>query len=156
MESKDYLDVFRGGFIQKMSLLTWEAAQWLQYVGYEFNKDKDLLRFKFKTSTYGIQFHLEQKAFSNLYGEPAHIPFNKTYEFFRTLKYAERSKIKTMETIKEYGLSACERAYNLHVHGGNGAMCVAYELLSGEMMDSEAQNIGDRLIDAGRHLKENN
>ena len=69
-------------------MITWDACQWLQYIGFEWNKSNDTISFKFKTSSYGIGFDVEVKAFSDMYGEPD-INYREAYSFFREIKYSE-------------------------------------------------------------------
>ena len=82
------LEYFRPQFIRKMALIKWEAGQWIQYIGFKFDEKNDTIILTFKSSTYGITFEIEKKAFSSLYGEP-HIPYTETYQFFRGVKYSQ-------------------------------------------------------------------
>jgi hypothetical protein len=91
-----HLDIFeqtKPMFLRKLNLIRWEAAQWMQYSGYDYDEKHDTLTLHFKTSSYGIMFDVETKAFSSLYGEPF-IPFNEAYEFFRSTKYNEAEDVK--------------------------------------------------------------
>jgi len=85
--TKDYLEVVSIEFQRKMRLINWEAGKWMQYTGYEYKEGRDVLVFNFKTSSYGISFSVEVKAFSCIKGEPF-IPFNYTYNYFKSIKYS--------------------------------------------------------------------
>tara|TARA_R110000868_G_scaffold227395_3_gene480389 strand:+ start:1823 stop:2092 length:270 start_codon:yes stop_codon:yes gene_type:complete len=82
------LEMVKPMFIKKMGLLKWEAGQWIQYQGYDFDADKDMVTFRFKSSSYGISFDLETKAFSSLHGKPD-FNYSSTYRFFRNIKHNE-------------------------------------------------------------------
>ena len=84
-----YLRAVTPAFLAKLDLIKYKAARWLQYRGFEYNKDTDRITFKFKTSSYGISFELETKAFSQ---NEDHVfkslhDFYKVYNYFKELKY---------------------------------------------------------------------
>ena len=85
MNKANYLEMAGPMFLHRMRLIKWEAAQWMQYVGFEWDKKTDNIVLKFKSSSYGIMFHVEISAFSPLYGDP-YIEFNEAYQFFKDLK----------------------------------------------------------------------
>lgn len=80
------LEYFEASYIHRMSLIKWEAGQWMQYVGYSYDNIYDIVTLKFKSSTYGIGFSLKDKAFSGLYGEPV-INYTEAYNYFKDIKY---------------------------------------------------------------------
>ena len=84
------LGISEPAFQRMMSFIDWEEAQWMQYVGFEYDESHDEIRLMFKTSRYGLKFDLTMKAFKTLYfGEDGivHLEFNEDYNFFKTLKY---------------------------------------------------------------------
>ena len=90
MHNIDYFENAKPTFLTKLSLLKWEAAQWVQYVGFYID-EYDNLFLQFKSSTYGISFEVKQKAFSSIYGEP-YIEFSDAYQYFKKVKYGEYIK----------------------------------------------------------------
>jgi len=86
------LEMAGGTFLGKISMISWKAAQWTQYTGYEFNKSTDRITLKFRTSSYGISFEITMKAFSSLYGEPI-IIYDEAYKFFKSLKYNKADRL---------------------------------------------------------------
>ena len=86
------IERFKTDFKFKMSMITWKAAQWMQYRGYDYNKYSDTVTLLFRSSSYGISFKVEMKAFSNIYGEPS-FPYEETYNYFKSVKYNECVKI---------------------------------------------------------------
>lgn len=92
---KRLLDTVKPMFLKKANLLKWEACQWLQYTGWTKNERRDTYVLRFKTSTYGITFHVEVYAFTSLYGDLSHlfkIHFNEIYAYFKSVKYEEVTK----------------------------------------------------------------
>jgi len=92
----EYLNMARGMFLLKLGLINYRAARWLQYNGFELDEKLDRIIFKFKTSTYGISFEVEVRAYrdsthyDNVYKD-LH-DFDYVYKYFRDLKYDNLEK----------------------------------------------------------------
>ena len=92
----EYLNMAKGTFLFKLGLINYKAAKWLQYNGFELDEKLDRIKFKFKTSTYGISFEVEVRAYldsthyDNVYKD-LH-DFDYVYKYFRDLKYDNLEK----------------------------------------------------------------
>lgn len=91
---------FRVEYLCKLRYIDWEAAQWMQYVGYDWDHEgnNDDLVLHFKTSSYGIGFSIRMKAFSSLYGEPR-LDFNEVYNYFKDVKYGQYKPYEEGQTF---------------------------------------------------------
>jgi len=82
------LERFKSEYMSKMNFIVWEAAQWVQFRGYEWDELSDTVTLEFRSSSYGIGFNITSKAFTILYGEP-YYPYEETYDYFKQVKYNE-------------------------------------------------------------------
>jgi hypothetical protein len=87
----DYLEHAKPTFLNRLNLIRWEAAQWIQYVGFEYDKKHDRVFLEFKSSNYGIGFKVEVRTFS-IDDEEPYIEYDEAYQFFRNIKYTEYCK----------------------------------------------------------------
>lgn len=97
------LERAKNQFMAKMSLISWKAAQWMQYQSYEFDEKTDMIIIKFKSSSYSIGFEVKEKAFSSLYGKPF-LEYGEAYDFFRDIKYDECLRLPSSTDLEKWVL----------------------------------------------------
>lgn len=72
-------------YLQKMSLISWEAGQWMQYIGCSYDKKFNILTLSFKSSSYGIGFDIGIQ--TPISDEHPDVDYIEAYEHFKSLKY---------------------------------------------------------------------
>lgn len=80
-------------FIKKLSLIDKEEAKWMQYTGYTYSEEAELLCFNFKTSNLAISFSISMTYHEGIYGKPFFL-FQEVYDFFKDVKYAYLESLK--------------------------------------------------------------
>lgn len=93
MEHNFIIERAKATFLHKLSLLKYDAGKWLQYRSFKYDEKTDYVTLFFKTSSYGISFEIEVKAFTTHKDDLRDLhQFNEVYEYFRTLKYDNLKK----------------------------------------------------------------
>ena len=92
---KDHiLAMAKSGFLNKINLISWEAAQWMQLIDIK-SDERDNIIFTFKSSSFGVGFEVYVKQFYDLYGcDWLSFDYMETYNFFKRAKYNEAKRLK--------------------------------------------------------------
>jgi hypothetical protein len=88
---KDFFDRVKPTYKHKMAMIKWKASQWMQYIGYEYNREGHSITLRFKSSNYGISFEITERLFTHINEEEMeyHISFSEAYNYFKKVKYEE-------------------------------------------------------------------